>query len=488
MSILSELKLQHQARVRDFLKSRQKPTWKILETCRLENQGILTLPQASESHCGFHQIASFIPAAGAASRFTAPFMDLLLAYQNGPSTFTKIVQKFQHKYANVPLPDQLVRFLDKASKQEISPAELEPIYKIMSQPKALFPCGHERETFLQYKIEEHRAIGTFAAQAYIAPAGHAAEFLEQLKDAASPDPIVVMEQSDEMCTYRFDKDANIFLDVAGQPALVSGGHGMLSRLFPAIKEQFPSANSLFIRNIDNLADRSEARLEETRNFLRVYENLIRQFQQIRTALNSSDIPAADQEAQNILESLGLGSGSPNGKLGSNLVTLQKRFLHTPDDILPEQSSDWNKTFEDKLREAYQRPLSMVGQVANSGHDRGGIPVWAELNNRKRKLCLEGPHISAADMHLWFDARKLVTHFNPVFLVTEIPPTRDYYLNAANDLWVIAEKSYQGQPAYYCESVLYEMIANSALANCLFFEISRDLFRPRKSLDDLLSAD
>lgn len=483
----------HRQRVSAYLKTREKIVWRITEPCRIDNGGILPLPREVGDSAGrqavepiFSDIAAFIPAAGAASRFVLPALELLQAMQrpSAPEDLADRIEAFRSRYADTPLPPLLRSLLScQGSGGSDRLAKLE---REIHKPKALYPCDAEGRTFLEYKVREHDAIGGFAGQAFIAPQGLKQQF-EGILAAGNPrSPCQVLEQDELLCTYRFDADANLITDAQGRPALVAAGHGMLSRLFPRLKSIFPGTGSLFIRNIDNLAGVSAGVLAETRDFLKTYRLLLSSMQRLRLGLKREDLEAAADAASAMVDLIGIGA-SPfftpppaRGKAVELLLWLQKTVFHTPDDLCPASASQATVPMLTRL---FQRPFSMVGQAPNSGQDRGGIPVWAERGGLTRKLCLEGPHITEADIKTWFESKQAVSHFNPVFLVTEIPEEEDYYLDRAEDLWLVAEKTFLGRPAYYHETVLYEMIANSALANTVFFEISRALFQPVKALDD-----
>ena len=82
--------------------------------------------------------------------------------------------------------------------------------------------------------------------------------------------------------------------------------------------------------------------------------------------------------------------------------------------------------QSSLISVLNRPLNTMGMVPNSGKDVGGTPCFVQVNGITKRVCLEVPHASEADKKLWFEDPKRATHFNPVFVCSEIPESADYY--------------------------------------------------------------
>ncbi len=457
-----------------------------MDTCRLANNGILPLPSPPDfpsphlkSELG---IAAFVPAAGAASRFYQPFQRLKQDLETAKEP-RQVLHSFVASFIAKPLPSHLANLLQNFRHNRIQDLNIDPILRLLlpileelvALPKALYPCTRDGQSFLELKQKEHRKL-LLQAEVFVAPIGESDKFRAALAEDRLPN--LVFEQDEGMCTYRYDHQGQILQDGQGKPSIVAAGHGMLSRLFPEIRRTLPHIHSLFIRNIDNIAGIAPAVHELTDQFLRCYDWLYDAMMSIRQNLEQSHIEGAEVIARKIwdfLLPLQVNSHS------SYLLGLQKELFHTPDNILAEDLSTSEGARQ--LRSCFARPICWSAQVPNTGQDRGGIPVWAENDGKIRKICLEGPHISASDSQLWFEERAAVTHFNPVFVVVEIQSDANYYLSSGEAPWIVAEKSYRGRTAYYHETVLYELIANAALCNLVFIEMPRSVFLPIKMLGD-----
>jgi hypothetical protein len=158
-----------------------------------------------------------------------------------------------------------------------------------------------------------------------------------------------------------------------------------------------------------------------------------------------------------------------------------------------------------LSEWLSRPLSVFGVVRKEAGDVGGGPVFARLpNGESIKLCMEMPHATDGDRELYFGARGKATHFNPVLVFFELQTHKDTQ-NPSNGrpnigrpvdfarlfddrFWLLAQKEFEGTKVCYHETVLYELIGNSARTNLIFVEVPRTLFNPHKSFIDGLGQD
>ena len=72
----------------------------------------------------------------------------------------------------------------------------------------------------------------------------------------------ILEQGRALSTIRFNMDGTPFKDEDGKYTPVSAGHGELIHLFDKIADEFPSAECLHIRNIDNVIGTSNDRSDE----------------------------------------------------------------------------------------------------------------------------------------------------------------------------------------------------------------------------------
>ena len=130
-----------------------------------------------------------------------------------------------------------------------------------------------------------------------------------------------------------------------------------------------------------------------------------------------------------------------------------------------------------------RPLNTLGQVPNNGRDVGGTPLIAKVPGGEASICLEVPHASPEDKLQVSIKPKKATHFNPVFVAAELIEDASIYLNDSTPFWVLAEKKYNLKDVVYHETVSYELLGNSIMANVMFPAIPRSLFNPHKTAAD-----
>jgi hypothetical protein len=219
-------------------------------------------------------------------------------------------------------------------------------------------------------------------------------------------------------------------------------------------------------------------------------------QQARTALAAGRFDAA---AEHIAPLLSLPEGKPNGAgepstqalLASvrdederTLWEAQLRLFHT------RPKSSTAALTRDQLVALYARPLNTLGQVPNTAKDIGGTPCFVAAPGSDEaspiKVSIEVPHVSEADKNAFLANPAKATHFNPVFVAAEMIDDPDYYAASNRQFWLLAEKTYRGQPVVYFETVLYELLGNGELANTLFVEVPRLVFNPHKTLKDAVN--
>ena len=99
----------------------------------------------------------------------------------------------------------------------------------------------------------------------------------------------------------------------------------------------------------------------------------------------------------------------------------------------------------------------MGQVLFCEDDKG----------RPFVIALEPPHASVEDRKNILENPKVATHFNPAFVAAEIITDASVYKNPDYDLWIKAEKQFKGVEVMYHETVLYELLGNSIMANACF---------------------
>jgi hypothetical protein len=128
----------------------------------------------------------------------------------------------------------------------------------------------------------------------------------------------------------------------------------------------------------------------------------------------------------------------------------------------------------------------MGQVPNLGKDIGGSPVFVDSPDGPVKLCIELPHVSEQDKESFLIESEKRTYFNPVFVFCELSTQLNSDESESSPYWIIAKKQYRGEDVFYHETVLYELLGNSVLANPVFIEIPRSLFTPNKVIFDSLT--
>ena len=485
----------HQERIVHSSSRRGELFIPIQETCRLDNQGILPASfvetQDQEVAAGF---VAFVPAAGAASRYFKPLHDLRHSLVSGnDAAIEGELNKLRAEGAKLwPLPSHLTRAIEHGAARVWSATERHQLIEEIDAPKALLPCWKNGPSFLQKKQEEHAALEGLDGQVYVAPLDQSEQFKSHLGQADKKLPTVFLEQGPSMSTLRFQTNGQPHRDVEGQLTLVPAGHGMLVKLFPDIHRQFPQAHSLLIRNIDNVNGTSAEVKAATARFLRQHQSVLRSIQAIRAALHADHLDEAAQYAEELLKRFKAKRETPaQGWLHEierpwlPLWAVLLQVLHCPESY----AAHLRTQHQDKraLRELFDRPVNTLGQVPNSGKDIGGSPVFAKTENGLVSICLELPHVSPVDRQRFLEDARQATHFNPVFVAAEIPQHHHAYQIQNCPFWILAEKTYQGQPVVYHEIVLYEILGNSLTANVLFPEIPRLLFNPHKTLLDGLKV-
>jgi hypothetical protein len=483
----------HQQRISEGVKNRDDLFVPIEDTCRIENGGILPqryLHQVNRDKAqGF---VAFVPAAGAASRYFKPLMDLRLALEELNQDKIEVQHKSlkQQDAAKWPLPLHLSQFIHQDRCPRITPEQAKNLIDEIDLPKALLPCWKDGPTFLQMKQQEHEKIHGMIAEYYVAPLDQSALFAEHL-DARTEDnerPRYFLEQGEQLSTLRFRPDGMPYRTPEGKLSIVPAGHGMLVKLFPEIRKKTPDAHSLFIRNIDNVNGWNPDVLQETELFLLQHQMVLGNLRSIRQSLHKDDLNSAAQLAEDLLQNMVNPRPTPTSswlkeleKPWQPLWKLLVQGFHCPESY----AQRMRRNHQDKraLKELYDRPLNTLGQVPNSGKDVGGIAVFAHTKDGEVSICLELPHASAVDKKRFLEDPKKATHFNPVFVAAEIPENPRAYDLEQCPFWILAEKTMLGEPVVYHEIVLYEVIGNSLTANVLFPEISRKLFYPHKTLLD-----
>ncbi|MBC7530157.1 MAG: hypothetical protein H7318_01175 [Oligoflexus sp.] len=480
----------HQRRIQGSLAKNSNSFIKIIDTWRLDNHGIL--PQqylASKPENSIEGFVAFVPAAGAASRYFQPLQGLrqALVENHAPAIRSEIRDLKKQGAESWPLPDALTGLIQSKDAKFAAEDIAKALYEIDS-PKALLPALKAGPSFLKKKRNEHSRIKGLMAEVYVAPLGYSKKFEDHLELGEAADGnLLFLEQGSDLCTLRFTRDGLPYRDDEEKISLVPAGHGMLVRLFPAIKAKFPKAHSLFIRNIDNVIEEEEACYQDSSLFLGQHQQVLMSLKSIRKLLKSDDLEGASQAADKLQQSFLSRKNhiplwvSAEGDAIRILWTVLFELFHCP--LALAEGLKARLGSKGALQKLYHRPLNALGQVPNNGKDVGGSPVRAVHENGEVSICLELPHASPEDRKNFLENPATATHFNPVFVAAELPEDIEVYDLEQCPFWILAEKNIRGTPVVYHEIVLYEVLGNSYTANVLFPEIPRRLFQPHKTLLD-----
>lgn len=474
----------HRQRVQTF--SGAARHFSIRATCRIANGGILPWSACARVQpMAVEGVVAFVPAAGAATRYLKPLVALDRALRNGQTAdlLRELALLKSQGALDWALPPHVHSLLENMGRTSTS-AEAKASVLAASLPKALFPCVREGITFLQMKHREHGAYHCLDGQVFIAPPGYQKTFQDHLAYESSPLPTKVYEQGLPLSTLRMDQKGSPIVDETGRLSSVPAGHGTLLKLFSAVRRDFDTVGSIFIRNIDNVSGTMHETVEQTKTFLRLNAFVLQQLQQIRTALRDQNVNLAAEKCGALLELTTITS-EPNPLAGQQfkntadpsvqrLVRVAQDLFHTPMQALPDLQ---------QLRKLFARPLNILGQVPNTGKDVGGTPVFADVEGNTQKLCLEVPHASSQDLVTFLQDPAQATHFNPVLVAAELTTEAFPIQDEAHPFWIVAKKQFGGQDVFYQETLLYELLGSSQFANVLFLEILRSLFNPHKTLAD-----
>lgn len=461
----------HQRHVADFLASGASRFFKITDTCRMDNGGILRFPTVPNQEPKTNQIVAFVPAAGASSRYLLPMTALMESLRNldSAAAIKHVKDLMASGLDRCPLPESFRELIGLVmSGSQVIPEKLaEKVLLQIDAPKALYPAVTDGISFLEMKRIEHGAIGGLAGEIFVCPPSRKADFLLEAKKQPSKLPFTCYEQGPALATLRFDGSARVALNESGRPSSVPAGHGSLIRLLPSVRSDFPDARGIFIRNIDNVSGTSSEVLSETRNFLNVFKYCLKGIEEIRSALGKEKVGEAAEVSNRLLSLWGLSAEEGE----RSLAKVASRLFYCDSTSLKDMIAQ------------FARPFVLMGQVPNTQRDVGGSCVFAEVDGRIQKICLELPHASPDDRKDFFENPEKATHFNPVFVAAEIPDQAVLNSWSNHPFWIIAKKSWRGRDVFYQESILYELLGSSQYCNVIFVEIPRILFNPHKTLAD-----
>ena len=444
----------HLKKVREHIsgKSLFKDRFSINEICNVENSDVYTFSKLERSLKKFKgalsgaSYAAFIPAAGASSRY---FKDL-----NSKDSAKQSLALHQS-------------IRDALAKGQASSS---PEFHL---PKALQLANESGESFLDLKQREHKEWKRIAEEIYVVAPSFKDSFSKKLKKSGPE--IYLYVQDEKLSTLRVKKSGEIYLE-DGEPSLVPAGHGSLKDLFPRIRKE-TSRDRFLIRNVDNVANLNKQTANEVDDFLSIHSFLLDQVKSIRKFIKDFEIEKARKLSADLLDFFCIKTVPDLGDLKTllnKLFAVNKKLLEFSE--------------EASLLPFFERPVQLFGVVKNTGNDVGGNPCWVsnkELSDaltQNERVSLEAPHMSEEDKKK-FSVTKGSSYFNPVFVASEFQ--RKPFMPENHPYWIVAEKSYKGEKVYYYESILYEMLSSSRYNNCVFFEISKDLFNPHKSVFDTI---
>jgi hypothetical protein len=436
----------HQEHILHYIRH-GKRSYPILTACNSASQTLFpvfnTQPLASP------KIGSFVPAAGASTRFLQPIRQLLA----DPSH--DMAKKFPD-WQSIPLPKEL-----RDDPRLVEHFDL---------PKALFPCVKEGHTFLELKHIENDSLG-INDSCFVVPGS----YLNAIS-SDYPKALFLSQDGENQTTCRYNQQGEPILDASGAFSRTPAGHGSLAPFLTQMKHHFVTADFAWIRNIDNIIGTKHN--DFIKQFFNLGQWLLEQLAPIRKDPHSSQ---AQEVAQGLLQKFELqhkGLSSRQVAFIADHQSLCAELLCKLFDFTPYKNGPAD------LGELFNRPLNLFGMVPRDQKDVGGIPAIIDFEGVPTKICLEGSHIHDEDA-LKITTRQLqATHFNPVFVLAEIPASPDYYMNPIIDMPFVVEKDYQNQKVLYYESALYEKLSHSWFSNTLFFEIPRFCFNPHKSIFDL----
>ena len=388
-----------------------------------------------------------------------------------------------------PEQQQVLPFLDTLAACEAVLDVLGPL------PKALVPAVIEGNSFLELKHLEQRALFPASTSAVVAPAGRVDDFTHHLSHCGAENWLI-LEQSRALSTIRFHPDGSPLHDAHGAVVPVAGGHGELLHLFPQLLQHRPGARCVHIRNIDNVVGHQEEVKQEIRQLGAFFTLLFNTLQAARRLVDDQANPPDSPPQQQDLDALGplLANREPHASLEWVIHSRLQPLFSWPS--LSEDHQASRPLLRKTLRALLSRPLSVFGVVPKKTGDVGGGPVFIlppphagegeAHEGAPIKICLEMPHASPAQRQEYFGEQGLCSHFNPVCSFFELQ-TQGVSQLFDDRFWLLTRRSYQGHEVCYHETVLYELIGNSAQTNLVFVEISRNLFHPHKTIFDGMGA-
>lgn len=418
-------------------------------------------------------------------------------------------------------------------------------------PKALIPTTIEGDSFLMLKIVEQIKLFPCLGNILVVPTNMKKKFEQKINELTqviqensndifslrnspfAPSWLknstkkiggwTIFEQGRDLSTIRFNMDGTPFQDDDGKYTPISAGHGELIHLFNDIANKYPAAECIHIRNIDNIIGSSTARSDELNIPAEAFKLIRDCLEYLRTKVEdflfeeknkSNALRLHDESVLNALNYLAnfINEDIANKEL-KECYDAENKFLGVSFKSFHKIIGNlfhWqnlSSTLSDmesweQILSWMELPISVFGVVRKEVLDIGGGPIFAELpDGTKIKLCIEMPHTNEKDAIEYFGPRGKATHFNPVLAFFELRTNKKSFENENSvgkkvnysklfdeRFWLLSKREYKGKPVCYHETVLHELIGNSATTNLIFIEVPRSLFKPHKSYFDSLGND
>jgi hypothetical protein len=479
----------HRNNIQKNFESNSSYTFPIFDTCRKDNGGVISCPHLRVNGTAGEGFASFIPAAGASTRWLtllSPLADSIQS-KNEESISSSIDALLQMGALSFPLPPRLRQVLDAwiSGNKTIGADDAASIVRDIESPKALYPAVLEGATFLEMKIREDRSIAGLKHTMFVTPMGWSNEFkaairrFEKEHGEKNDHFYGLEEQGPSLATLRFFPNGDVVTGDHGLPSLVPAGHGSLLQLIGKAGLLFSDVHSVWIRNIDNVIGTKKEVVEASEHFLRCHRRILDGVRRLRKFILLGHLKDAFKECDRMMADLGLPATTGATADFAQLSRQLNSIFHFASD----EGALCHFQEPKSLFKILQRPVVTMGQVPNTARDVGGTPVFAYVQGLRQKVCIEVPHVNPDDRVNFLENPVKSTHFNPVFSAMEIPDSAALLQWESHPFWLIANKKYRGKDVCYQESILYEMIGSSAYSNVVFVEIPRSLFNPHKSLAD-----
>ena len=436
------------------------------------------------------EVIRFTPASGAASRMFKALFGFLDAFRPGRDDLEPFLSRKEHAEVK-QFRDQLEHFpfYERVrNRMKEQPADRGAwlyafVREMLSEeglnygfyPKGMLPF-HNYGGTLATPFEEHLWEGAAYASSQGASRLHFTiseahrelferEF-ERVRDRVEAESGCRFEvsyscQKASTDTLAVTPENEPFRDNQGRLLFRPGGHGAL---IENLDEQ--DADLLFIKNIDNVAIRTE--LETISAWKEILGGYLLETQ---------------EEAFRFARML------EEGALDHDLLLRVRGFLETrlnarfPDSFAGFSLNDQVAVLRDKLA----RPIRVCGMVKNEGEPGGG-PFWIRDAGGNESLQI----VESAQADLNDPAQRAIfggaTHFNPVDLVCGVRDAYGKKFNLLNFVdsrqGFITGKTFEGRPLKALE---LPGLWNGAMAywNTVFVEVPVSTFNPVKTVNDLL---